>query len=396
MPSGAGSTRRYTGRMNSTHAALLLLHTPGLGPAAAQRLLATFGNCLAIVNAKDSELRTAGLQDKQLSAFRQIGEHDIAADLEWAQSPNNHLIPCDSPAYPAQLLELSDAPPLLFVTGDPEVLKAPQIALIGSRNPSAGGIENAERFAAELAGRGLCITSGLASGIDAASHRGALSVDGLSIAVTGTGLDRVYPAANRELAHQLADQGALVSEFPVGTPPRSQNFPRRNRLISALSSGVLVIEATVRSGSLITARLASEQGREVLAVPGSIHNPMARGCHALIRQGAKLVETADDVLEELASQIDTRALLSTRDGPTTTPVDDQSTAAEDAEEDEDYAHLIQCLGHDPVSVDALIERTGLSSAALSSMLLMLELTGRVHKASGGRYALNASNSPPTA
>lgn len=384
------STRSYTEGMDSIQAALTLLHSPGLGGRATQKLFAAFGDAATALQASDSALQAAGLKSDQVSALRAVSEESIRPDLEWADLDNNHLIPLDSRHYPSNLREIPDPPPLLYITGDTDVLSAPQVAMVGSRNPSAGGRDNAKHFAAELATRGLCITSGMASGIDAAAHHGALSVDGLSIAVTGTGLDRVYPASNRELAHQLAAQGALISELPIGTPPRPHHFPRRNRIISALSCGVLVVEATVRSGSLITARLAAEQGREVLAIPGSIHNPMARGCHALIRQGAKLVETAEDVLEELASQIDTSGLLAKSSQPSSgTTVEHPSTPEAPAgpEADADYAHLIECIGHDPVSVDTLIERSGFSSAALSSMLLMLELTAKVHKVSGGRYSI---------
>lgn len=369
--------------MNSTLAALTLLRSPGLGARSVHILLNAFGDAISVLAASDSALQTAGLKSEQITALHNVTEDDIASDIAWAALENNHLIAIDHPLYPANLKEIPDPPVLLYVTGDPEVLGTPQIAMVGSRNPTAGGIENAERFAAELAGRGLCVTSGLASGIDAAAHRGALSVQGLSIAITGTGLDRVYPASNRELAHQLAEQGALVSELPIGTPPKPHHFPRRNRLISALSCGVLVVEATVRSGSLITARMATEQGREVLAIPGSIHNPMARGCHALIRQGAKLVETAEDVLEELASQIN----ISPLQRPAVTDESSLQNPLAPAEEDPEYAQLVHALGHDPVSIDTLVERTGLSIAALSSMLLMLELTGKVDKASGGRYTL---------
>ncbi len=377
--------------MNPLHAALYLLRTPGLGPASLQKLLSQFTDCAAICQASDHALGEAGLKPAAISALRALSEPDIEADLTWAERDANHLIPWGDDRYPAQLSRVADAPPLLFVTGDPDVLKTPQIAMVGSRNPSASGAENAHRFAAELASRGLCVTSGLATGIDAASHQGALSVAGLSIAVTGTGLDRVYPASNRALAHQLAEQGALVSEFPIGTPPQRHNFPRRNRLISALSAGVLVVEATVRSGSLITARMATEQGREVMAVPGSIHNPMARGCHALIRQGAKLVETTEDVLEELAPLLDSSA-LSLGPPSLTQEAIGASENSPTLEDDEEYAQLLTCLGHDPASVDTLIERSGLSSATLSSMLLMLELTGKVRKESGGRYSLNSSDS----
>ncbi|MGB0866987.1 MAG: DNA-processing protein DprA [Granulosicoccaceae bacterium] len=366
--------------MNSTLAALSLLHTPGIGARTVHNLIASFGDASSALHASDKALQQAGLQSKQITALRAVDKEHYQADLAWAELDKNHLIAIDHPLYPPRLKEIDDPPPLLFVTGDPEVLSTPQVAMVGSRNPTAGGLENAQRFAAELAMRGLCITSGLATGIDAASHRGALSVDGLSIAVTGTGLDRVYPASNRELAHQLAEHGALVSELPIGSAPKPANFPRRNRIISALSSGVLVVEATVRSGSLITARQATEQGREVLAIPGSIHNPMARGCHALIRQGAKLVETTDDVLEELADLLDSANFLGSQISP---KINEQAPLTEN--EDPEYEQLLIALGHDPVGMDTLVERTGLPVAELSSMLLMLELTGKVDKASGGRY-----------
>jgi len=353
--------------MESTLAALRLLHAPGIGGRAVQKLLTTFGDPSQALQASDSELQQAGLNSALVSALRNVPDESFAADIAWADTENNHLIPIDHPLYPARLRDISDPPPVLFVTGDPEVLHTPQVALVGSRNPSAGGVENALRFAEELATRGLCITSGLAQGIDTASHQGALRANGLSVAVTGTGLDRVYPASNRALAHQLAEQGTLVSELPIGTPPKGQNFPRRNRIISALSLGVLVVEATVKSGSLVTARLATEQGREVLAIPGSIHNPMSRGCHALIRQGAKLVETADDVLEELAAQIG------------------GSLAAMPSAE---YQQLIDCMGYDEVTIDTLIDRSGFSSSEVSSMLLMLELTGKIQTSGNGRYRRN--------
>lgn len=376
--------------MDTTHAALALLHCRGLGARGIQQLLDALGGLSALHGADARALRQAGAPAEAADSLASIDTDAFADDLRWAELDGNYLISLEHPLYPARLRELADPPVLLYVTGDPEVLHTPQVAMVGSRNPSAGGVENAERFAFDLAARGLCITSGLASGIDSAAHRGALAADGLSVAVTGTGLDRVYPASNRELAHRLAEQGALVSELPVGSPPRPANFPRRNRLISALSCGVLVVEATVRSGSLITARQASEQGREVLAIPGSIHNPMARGCHALIRQGAKLVETAEDVLEELAGSLDSRQLLAaTAATPSAQPpTTDSSAAVTDADaaaSDPQYQQLLEALGYDPVSLDTLVVRTGLPVAELSSMLLMLELTDRVDKIGGGQF-----------
>jgi DNA processing protein len=255
--------------------------------------------------------------------------------------------------------------------------------MVGSRNPTTGGERTARDFARHLAGCGLAITSGLAVGVDAAAHQGALEAGGITLAVTGTGLDRVYPARHRELAHRIAERGALVSEFPPGTPPLAGNFPRRNRIISGLSVGTLVVEAALKSGSLITARLAVEQGREVFAIPGSIHNPLARGCHALIRQGAKLVETADDIAEELA------ALLG---GLSLEPVVDAGHADEGCHslEDPEYQRLLQAMGHDPVSVDQLVARTGFTAETVSSMLLLLELQGHVSSSPGGFFTCNGT------
>jgi DNA processing protein len=299
-----------------------------------------------------------------------------AAVESWLAAPGNHLLRLDDPRYPDLLRQIPDPPPVLYVRGDPAALGNLQLAIVGSRNPTRGGLENARAFAAHLAGAGLTITSGLALGIDAAAHEGALAAGGTTIAVTGTGLDRVYPARHRELAHRIAGQGALVSEFPPGTPPRPAHFPQRNRIISGLSLGTLVVEAARRSGSLVTARHALEQGREVFAIPGSIHNPLARGCHALIRQGAKLVETADDILEELGAL----AVAVTADA--TAP----DAPAGAGELDPEYRRLLDALGHDPLPIDELVARSGLTAESVSSMLLILELQGYVAPEAGGRYA----------
>lgn len=264
--------------------------------------------------------------------------------------------------------------------------------MVGSRNPSASGTENAREFSYHLASSGITITSGLAIGIDGACHNGALEAGGLTIAVTGTGLDRVYPASQHQLAHDIAESGVLVSEFPPGTEARAANFPRRNRIISGLSLGTLVIEAAQKSGSLITARLASEQGREVFAIPGSIHNPLARGCHSLIRQGAKLVETAGDVLEELAPLIGSLNPLSETEQMNSPPSENMLAP--------EYQKLLECMGFDPVQADLLIDRSGLTPEEVSSMLILLELEGHVSSAPGGIYCrtgtnvLIASQTPP--
>lgn len=302
----------------------------------------------------------------------------MARDLAWLEQPGHHLLDWSDPHYPPLLRQIARPPPLLFVHGDPACLRQPQLAIVGARHPTPAGRDTAQRFATHLAGCGLTITSGLALGIDAAAHQGALS-GGQTIAVMGSSLDQVYPARHRELARAIVARGALVSELPIGTPPLAENFPRRNRLISGLALGVLVVEAAAQSGSLITARLAVEQGREVFAIPGSIHNPLAKGCHALIRQGAKLVETAADILEELGALAMAAAEpVSVESAPAPAPAPAPALT-------EDYQQLLVAMGDAPVSVDALADRCGLTAEALSSMLLILELEGRIAAMPGGLY-----------
>lgn len=355
---------------------LRLLRTPGVGPAAFRRLIDTLGaDALATADAR--ALRRAGFDDALLRGWSSVSDEVLAADLAWAGQPGRQVLRIDQAAYPAPLREIAQAPPLLFVHGDADLLRMPQLAMVGARSATPQGLENAQAFAAELARRGLIITSGLAAGIDAAAHRGALQADGGTVAVCATGLDRVYPAAHQALARQIAAQGVLVSEFALGTPPLAENFPRRNRIISGLSMGVLVVEAARESGSLITARLAGEQGREVFAMPGSIHNPMARGCHALIRQGAKLVDSVDDLLEELGP------LLGRYAARTAAPA---SVSADDAGGDSSLEdRIVRILGDEMLTLDALAQRTGEAIAPLQSALTLLELGGRVAVAPGGRY-----------
>ena len=353
---------------------LVLHRAPGLGPATFHSLIARFGTPGNILSVGTAALKAAGLSQETVAALQQPDEMAIEADLAWIEQPQAHVLTLGDPGYPSRLREISDAPLLLYVYGDPDCLALPQLAMVGTRSPTPAGRETAQEFARHLAGVGLTITSGLALGIDAASHRGALAAGGYSVAVVGTGLDRVYPARHRELAHQIAEQGALVSEFSPGMPPLAANFPRRNRIISGLAVGTLVVEAARQSGSLITARLALEQGREVFAVPGSIHNPQARGCHQLLRQGAKLVETAQDVLEELGSLVSYE------------PVADLQTGTENASElDAEYLKVLECIGHEPTTVDTVVERSGLTADAVCSMLLVLELQGFVAATNGGHY-----------
>lgn len=356
---------------------LRLIRAPGLGNAAALKLVQHFGEAAAVLAASAAAWRGIGVERGSLPA-----EDDarVLADLVWlGGSPRHHLIACTDPLYPAALRELSNPPLALFVVGNPGLLAEPQIALVGARTATPQGLDNARAFGAELARRGLIVTSGLALGVDGAAHQGALAGGGPTIAVCGTGLDRVYPARHQPLAHALVEAGgAMVSELAPGAAALREHFPRRNRLIAALSLGTLVVEASTESGSLITARLAAELGREVFAIPGSIHNPLARGCHRLIRDGAKLVESVDDILLELAPRLG--AWL--KEHSVATP----SAAAPNGEPlaDEDAALFAQ-LGDAPQSVDALIAKTGLSAAAVNTALLHLELAGRAAAVPGGGY-----------
>jgi len=306
----------------------------------------------------------------------------VDKDLAWLDAPSNSLLTIDQPDYPQRLRELSDPPSALYLHGDPELMALPQLAIVGSRHPSRSGEQTALGFAEALAASGLVISSGLAAGIDAAAHRGALQAGGLTIAVAGTGLDRVYPATNRTLAHDIAAHGLLVSEFPLGTPPRAANFPRRNRILAGLCLGTLVVEAALKSGSLITARLAVEAGREVFAIPGSIHNPLARGCHRLIRDGAKLVELADDVLEELAP-----LLGGLPPAKTTGEMADSSAPGGGGTQALDPQHraVLEAMGYDPTTTDEVVERTGFPANEVSSILLLLELRGHVSSGAGGQF-----------
>jgi DNA processing protein len=362
---------------------LALHRTPGIGARGCRKLLSDYGSPSTIFHAAPEQLRAAGLRAKSISALANPDWESVDRDQAWLAEPGNRLITCQDPGYPALLKEIYDPPALLFVHGDPEHLNQPQLAVVGSRNPSHNGAAVAREFSAHLATCGLTITSGLASGVDGAAHQGALQAGGSTVAVAGTGLDRVYPAQHRELAHQIADNGALVSEFPPSTLPLPGNFPRRNRIISGLSLGTLVVEAALRSGSLITARTALEQGREVFAIPGSIHNPLARGCHALIREGAKLVETGDHILEELASLV-SLCLAQTEDNSALETRDGSSDKA--AKLDDEYVNLLDLMGYEPVSTDQLVQRSGLTPEQVSSMLLVLELEDLVVPSPGGRYS----------
>ncbi len=309
-----------------------------------------------------------------------------ASGLAWLAGAGNHLVPLSDPGYPPLLREIPRPPVVLFVRGEVAALGLPQLAIVGSRNATPGGLETAASFAHYLAARGFCITSGLAEGIDAAAHRGALAAGGRTVAVCGTGPDVIYPRQHAQLAGQIAAcAGAVVSEFAPGTPVARHHFPRRNRLISGLAVGTLVVEASVQSGALITARHAMEQGREVFAIPGSIHNPVARGCHRLIREGAKLVETAADIVDELGGLLESLRTGtpegSVDNGLDAPPAHGNAVVPPDA----DYARLLQAMGWDPVDAGQLVGRAGLTIGEVSSMLLLLEMRGTVQPLSGGRY-----------
>jgi len=353
---------------------LRLLLTPGVGPETARRLLATFGPPEAVLVQAPAAWRALVSARVAQALAEEPADLSLHLDraLAWlATSPDHHVLNFADPAFPSELLQMADPPVLLWVQGDLQALRHPvRLAMVGSRNPTPQGQANARQFACALAEAGVCVVSGLAAGVDGAAHEGALDGGGPTIAVVGTGLDIVYPRRHTELARRISASGCLVSEYLPGTGPHQSHFPRRNRLIAGLSQGTLVVEAAVQSGSLITARLAAEQGREVFAIPGSIHSPQARGCHALIRQGAKLVESAQDILEDL------------RLVPAP-PADGPPAASTQADIDGDESGLLRAMGFDPVSFDALQARTGIDTPTLQARLLELELDGQVARLPGG-------------
>jgi DNA processing protein len=338
----------------------------GIGPVAFRKLLSVFGLPEQILGASHAALCRVVPPDMARRILADEHAAQLAATREWLGREANLVVTFADDAYPRMLLEIADPPPLLYLRGRAELLNSPALAVVGSRNATPQGLANAEGFARTFSDAGMAIVSGLASGIDAAAHRGGLAGRGSTIAVLGTGADILYPASNRALGEDIAAHGLLLSEFPVGAPPITSNFPRRNRLISGLARGCLVVEAAVSSGSLITARQAAEQGREVFAIPGSIHSPVARGCHRLIKQGAKLVESAADVLEELgasAPKVQTDAPKIS--GPT--------------------GGLLLHMGYDTCTFDTLVARSRLTAEVVSAMLLELELEGKIASLPGGRY-----------
>ncbi|MDL2357596.1 MAG: DNA-processing protein DprA [Pseudomonadota bacterium] len=363
-----------------------LQHTAGVGRGTLRRLIAQFGTPEAIFDAGYAALAAlvpAALARALSEAAPAELARQVALTMDWLAEPGNFLLTEADPAYPAPLAQIADAPPLLYLKGRPALLAAPMLAIVGSRNASLQGLANAEVFAQALSCAGLTIVSGLALGIDAAAHLGALGGPGATVAVIGTGADSVYPSRNHALAHRIAEEGCIVSEYPLGTPPLPHNFPRRNRIISGLAAGVLVIEAAAQSGSLITARLAADQGRDVFAIPGSIHSALAKGCHALIKEGAKLVESAADVLGELRlSPLVAMASMASM----TTPGNASARAPAGAVGASAPAcALLAAMGHAPHDADTLAPLCAGAPGQLGLLLLELELSGQVERLPGGLF-----------
>ncbi|MCE9632617.1 MAG: DNA-processing protein DprA [Methylophilales bacterium] len=336
----------------------------GLGGENYRRLLSAFGDPEQIYATPISHLRDVVDSNISSAITQGIDEEKLAPAMAWLAQPNNRLLTLADSDYPQTLLEISDPPPVLYLKGDVTRLNQPCLAVVGSRNASPQGLNTAEAFSQALADAGWCVVSGMALGIDGAAHKGALKGKASTVAVVGTGLDIVYPSRHRDLAHEIAQKGAMISEFPLATPSIAGNFPRRNRIISGLARGVLIVEANLQSGSLITARLAGEQGREVFAIPGSIHSPLSKGCHLLIKQGAKLVDSIHDILEELG----------------TAPI----SQLEESSQGEELP-LLTAMGYEAVAAETLIQRCSLTSEQVSAMLLTLELDGRIASLPGGRY-----------
>lgn len=365
-------------RMDSLRALVLLARTPSLKAEHLRALVDATGSLEGAASIGTNVIPGVRLPAASRMFLASPDEAAIDADLEWIEASKATLISCTSPEYPQLLAHTSRAPAALYVLGDPNVLHTPQLAIVGSRSPTASGRETAREFAEFFSRAGITITSGLALGIDAASHEGALKGSGITIAVCGTGLDRVYPRRNAKLAALIRERGALVSEFAPRTGPLAEHFPQRNRIISGLSFGTLVVEAARASGSLITAQHALEQGREVFAIPGSIHSPLSRGCHKLIREGAQLVESAQDVLSEVLNFLPPQTLARVSPHPRT-----PSGGAPAL--DKEYEILLDALGFEPAGIDVLAARTAIPCESVASMLLILELQGHVKPQAGGRY-----------
>ena len=376
---------------------LALWRVPNVGSKAFAKLRAEFSTIEEAFHVSPVKLKELGFKDDQVNQIKSFSTNQnsmlsngVSLDLAWLEQDNTHVITIQDPLYPALLKEIESAPPLLFVCGDPALLNWPQIAIVGSRHPSRQGEVNAKEFAKYFVQQGFAVTSGLAMGVDASAHLGAIAGDGPTIGVTAHGLDKIFPKRNRSLAQEMLNKGAWVSEFPIGVVPKPSYFPRRNRIISGLSLGVLVVEAAVKSGSLITARQAIQQNRDVFAIPGSIHNPLAKGCHEMIRQGAKLVEQASDVTEELIpllgyqqQQLD--LTLSQPEKPKLKLV-----RAPSYDKKSNEYQVLNVLDHDPMLVDEIVVRTGIHVSDVNSALVMLEIDGAINSHQGGYTLATAS------
>lgn len=355
-----------------------LAHSPGFSREAARSLLAAFGSASAVWSAGEDACRRLVSARAAAALFRPAEDSEpwLAAARHWlGASPHHGWLALGDSAYPSALLQTADPPLLMYTQGDLQGLTRPALAIVGSRSPTPSGTQNARAFAKDLASQGWLVVSGLARGIDAAAHEGALLAGGPTVAVVGTGLDQVYPPQNADLAHRIAERGLVMSEFPPGTPPKAAHFPQRNRILAGMSRGVLVVEAALRSGSLITARMATEAGREVFAIPGSIHSPQAKGCHALIKQGAKLVESCEDILEELGASL-VAGSHQAHQSPS------QASSFEPASKER---ALMEAMGYEPATLDALCARLGWPVAELSACLLQCELRGEVARLPGGLF-----------
>lgn len=354
---------------------LMLLKAPHLGVRTFYKALNFFETPEQVFLASKAARKACGLfRQETLDYIEACDASTVQADLDWAKAQDCHIVTLVDDEYPAQLKDIADPPPLLYIRGDVSCLSKPQLGIVGSRNPTPAGKQNANAFAKALSKLGVIVTSGMASGIDASAHIGALEANQPTIAVCGTGLDRIYPAKHKSLAHQISTKGALVSEFCIGTSPIASNFPRRNRIISGLSLGTLVVEASIKSGTMITAKLAADQGKEVFAIPSSIHNPLSQGCHQLIKQGAKLVENIEDIIDELTLDLDT-------------PLPDNNTPIYTKDVDNTPSVLLKCLSYEAMSIDEMVEKSGLSPQIITQELLLLELENRVTKVGGSGYLL---------
>jgi len=371
------------------HSRLSLIRS-NLPPNTLFTLLKSFDSTAAIFNASHQHLQSAGLSDEQIERLQNINTADIERDLAWLENTGHGILFYDDPAYPQKLLEISDPAYALFYIGDADYLQQPQLAIVGSRSPSASGKQIAEDFAQHLSNAGLTITSGLAYGIDSSSHKGALEGVAGTVAVVANGLHSIYPKQNTTLAQRISQNGCIISESPVGVEPHKGLFPRRNRIISGLSIGTLVVEAAIKSGSLITSRHAMEQGREVFAIPGSIHNPLSKGCHSLIKSGAKLVEAASDILEELLPLVNFNSIRHT------SPAENEHITKTESsiELDSSYQMLLKHMEYEPVAIDELVERSNLDVSEVASMLLILELQGHVVSQNGRYSRTSSANNAP--